>query len=552
MLRKPNPHALTAALLAVSAALSISVLGVRNMYDDEISALDLIASPIANILHATVAKGVHPPGMYLLAHLAYRVIPSLRWMDLFPCLFVYAGLAIFLYQVTPLFARTRSQLCLLLLATLHPQLLLWSTTFRWYSWWTGLALVTLTIALQPRSLRPTFGAARALALAVLLACLFYLNYITLLFVVALGAAMLLRYRAQPWKRSLLPALLILGVFCALIAPQLHTMIAVHLPNGADQRSSLVSSFLRLLQSVAVSEAYLPWHPLAILAGLLFAALCVVGLIAGMRLLRRGAATDANGSGVASLLLFGLPFFLLVAGSGLGGKPRNGLLLIPVLAPAAALIVETLRPRVQNAILLFFAIWSTVGIAHIVGRYGLTKASMNDRPEQVVAFVRQTTGPSCAIVVTRDIGLAFSLAQANLPRTLIVAPFLPPIFGGPRSLPGSDCSQTRLYAVQSYLGASSPWTQTLGSELESSTRFIHGQPRVDSFSFDPDARRKRALARIPGLGGDLASAAALPDFRYVVTSGLVDRTDLEAMLKRIPDFFSSDDVIPSEAPPRSSP
>jgi hypothetical protein len=552
MQRKPNPHALAAAFLAVSAALSVAVLAVRNLYDDEISALNLTTSPIANILRATAAQDVHPPGMYLLAHLAYRVVPSFRWMDLFPCLFVYAGLAIFLYQVTPLFARTRSQLCLLLLATLHPQLLLWNTTFRWYSWWTGLALITLTAALQPRNPRPTLGAARALALAVLLACLFYLNYITFLFVVALGAAMLLRYRAQPWKRLLLPALLILGVFCALIAPQLHTMIAVHIPNGGGQLSSFAISFLRLLQSVATSEAYLPWHPLAILAGLLFAALCVVGLIARLRLLRRGASTDSTGSGLASLLLFGLPFFLLVAVTGLGGKPRNGLLLIPVLAPAAALIVGTLRPRVQNAILLFFALWSAVGIAHIVGRYGLTKASMNDRPEQVVAFVRQTAGPGCAIVVTYDTGLAFSLAQANLPHTLIVSPFLPPIFGGSRSLPSNDCAHTRLYAVQSYLGASSPWTQTLGSELQSSTRFIHGQPRVDSFSFDPDARRKRGLARIPGLGGDLASAAALPDFRYVVTSGPVDRTGLEAMRKRVPDFFSSDDVIPSEAPPKPSP
>jgi hypothetical protein len=551
-MRKLNPHTLAAALIAVSAAFSVTVLAVRNLYDDEISALDLITSPIANILRTTAAKGVHPPGMYLLAHVAYRVVPSLRWMDLFPCLFVYAGLAIFLYQVTPLFARTRSQLCLLLLATLHPQLLLWNTTFRWYSWWTGLALITLTATLQPRNPRPTLGAVRALALAVLLACLFYLNYITLLFVVALGAAMLLRYRARGWKRLLLPALLMLGVFCVLIAPQLHTMIAVHIPDSGDQRFNLVSSFLRLLQSISTSEAYLPWHPLAILAGLLFATLCVVGSIAGLRLLRRSASTDASGSGLASLLVFGLLFFLLVAVTGLGGKPRNGLLLIPVLASAAALIVGTLRPRAQNAILLFFALWSAVGIAHILGRYGLTKASMNDRPEQVVAFVRQTAGPGCAIVVTHDIGLAFSLAQANLPRTLIVSPYLPPIFGGSRSLPGGDCAQTRLYAVESYLGASSPWTQTLGSELKFSTGFIHGQPRVDRFSFDADARRKRSLARIPGLGGDLAAAAALPDYRYVVTSGPVDRTDLEAMRKRIPDFFSSDDAIPSEGPPKPSP
>src|SRR6202041_2210215 len=134
---------------------------------------------------------IHPPGMYLLAHFAYSVLPSFRWINLFPCLLLYTGLAFFLLQIAPLFAGTRSQLCLLLIATLHPQLLLWSTTFRWYSWWTGLALITLTAALQPRKLRPTLSVPRALTLGILLGCLFYLNYITFFFVFALGAAVLL-------------------------------------------------------------------------------------------------------------------------------------------------------------------------------------------------------------------------------------------------------------------------------------------------------------------------------------------------------------------------
>jgi hypothetical protein len=536
MPRKPNPNLLTIAFLATSAALSVALLAMRNLYDDEISALELVSRPVASIVRACSQAGVHPPGMYLLAHLAYSVVPSFRWMNLLPCLFAYTGLAVFLRDIAPPFTHARSQLCLLLLATLHPQLLLWSTTFRWYSWWTGLALITLTIALQPRHPRPTFGAARALMLAFLLACLFYLNYITLLFVLALAVAMLARY--QPRKCLLLPALLTLGAFTALIAPQLHTMIAVHLPNSDDQRFNLISSFLRLLESVAASEAYLPWHPLAILSSLLFAALSVLGLIALLHLIRRDPA--ATRTAFASLLLFGLIFFLFVAVSGLGGKPRNGLLLIPVLAPAAAFIVGTLRQRMQNAILIFFALWSAVGVAHILGRYGLAKASMNDRPEQVVAFVGQTAGPGCAVVVTYDTGLTFALAQANLPRTLIVSPVLRPIFGESQPLPTADCSDTRLYAVESYLGASDPETQAaLTREFESITSLIQGPPRTDSFSFDPDAPRKRTLARIPGLGGDLASAAALPDYRYVVTSGPIDPAAVEPMRRRMPDFSSDE-------------
>jgi hypothetical protein len=398
MQRKPNPRTLATVFLLVSAALSIVILGVRNLYDDEISSLDFVTSSVKNILRVTALKDVHPPGMYLLAHFAYSILPSFRWMNLFPLLVVYAGLTIFLLQVTPLFTRTRSQFCLLLLATLHPQLLLWNTTFRWYSWWTGLALITLTTALQPNNPRPSLSNARGLILGLLLTCLFYLNYITFLFAFALGAAILLRYRKETWK-LLLPSILItLGVFLALIAPQLHTMLTVHLPDAREQTSGLVASFLRLLLSVSASEAYLPWHPLAIAAVILFAALCV-SCIATLSRFYRGRRSEIPrndpaqpSTALTSIVLFGLLFFLLVAVSGLGGKPRNGLLLIPVLALPAALMATTLRPRAQNATLIFLSLWSAVGIAHQIGRYGLTKATMNARPEQVVTFIAQTTGP----------------------------------------------------------------------------------------------------------------------------------------------------------------
>ena len=68
--------------------------------------------------------------------------------------------------------------------------------------------------------------------------------------------------------------------------------------------------------------------------------------------------------------------------------------------------------------------------------------------KVVAFVERNTGADCAIVVTYDSGLAYSLAQANLPRVLIVSPFRGPAFGGSRALPGGVCTRTRLYTVLS--------------------------------------------------------------------------------------------------------
>jgi hypothetical protein len=489
--------------------------------------------------------------MYLLAHLAWRLLPSFRWMNLVPGIVLYIGLAIFLFQIVPLFARTRSQLCLLLLATLHPQLLLWGTTFRWYSWWTGIALIALTIALQPRDPRPPLTTPRAIALGLLLACLFYVNYITFLFALALAAAMLLRYHSQPSKPLLARALLIAGIFFALIAPQLNTMVTIHIPDADAQRYGVVLSTLRLLQAIAASEAYLPWHPLAILASLLFAGLCIVGGLGLLRIARRpreSAGPETPGSALASIVLFGLLFFLLVAASGLGGKPRNGLLLIPALAPVAALIVETLRPRTQTAILLFFALWSVVGVAHLLGRYGLTKSTMNDRPEQVVALVeRGASQPTqaCAVVVTYDSALAFAMTQAHLPRTLILSPYRGSLFGGDSALPPEGCAHPRLYAIQSYVSGSALRASTFNNELHIAEQYIEGPPAIDSFSLDPDARLKRRLATFPALGSDFASAARLPDYRYVVTSGPMDRAGIEEMRRRMTHFLSGEEADSTE-------
>ena len=334
------------------------------------------------------------------------------------------------------------------------------------------------------------------------------------------------------------------------------MLTVHLPGGEGQRAGPASSSLHLLQAIAASEAYLPWNPLAILAGLLFAILSVVGLIA---LLCRNhdpgnepPTAPASSNSLASITLFALLFFVLVAASGLGGKPRNGLLLIPALAPAAAWIVGTLRPRAQLVVLLFLALWSGVGVAHMLTRHGLAKATMNDHPEQVVAFVRQSADTVCSVVVTYDAPLAFSLAQSNLPRLLIVSPFRETTFGGSLSLPDNDCAHTTLYAVHSYIGGNIAWATVLHSQLDTATHFIQGQAHTRSFSFDPDAGRKRSLARIPRLGGDLASAAQLPDYRYIVISGPIDRANIAAMRTRMPDFTSGTthgtDPFPTQSAP----
>src|SRR5258708_20321620 len=83
---RPSPRTLADAFLFVSATLSVALLAVRNLYDDEISSLHLILAPAREIIQYTATRDLHPPCMYLLPHFAYLVLPSFLWMNLFPFL----------------------------------------------------------------------------------------------------------------------------------------------------------------------------------------------------------------------------------------------------------------------------------------------------------------------------------------------------------------------------------------------------------------------------------------------------------------------------------
>jgi hypothetical protein len=126
----------------------------------------------------------------------------------------------------------------------------------------------------------------------------------------------------------------------LVLPQLRTLLTVHMEYAAAQRYGLGLSLLRLLQALSQSEAFLPWHPLAVLAFRVIGSLYVLGI----RVLLKD---DSPSGGTPELknsehVLLALAVFA-IAFLGLGGKPRSGLLLVPVLAPVAALGMEAGPP-----------------------------------------------------------------------------------------------------------------------------------------------------------------------------------------------------------------
>ena len=520
--------------LVLSFLLSIAFLSIRNIYDDEYSSLGYVNSSPHRIVVMANSTDVHPPGMYLLAHFAYLAIPSPRWMTLPELLVLYTGIALFAVALTPLFPNIVSLVCFLLLATLSPQLLMWGNTIRWYGWWTGLALATLVVALQPgrtpERLRLALG--RSLGLGVLLALLFYLNYITLLFGIALAIAMIYRYGGSPWKQYLATS----ALFLVLIFPQIHYFLTVHIPGGEGQRSGMLVSLARLVEATLCSEAYLPWNPLAIIALLLFLAIAVSGALSVVRAVLGDGLSgilQKTRPGICSVAVLFLLFFLLVAISGLGVKPRNGLLLTPLLAVPVALVVGRWRSKaLQLAVVVLFALWCGVGVEHLVRREGLAKANMNNRPEEVASFLRSAPSGDCAMVVTYDPLLALTLFSSHLNRLMVLTPWQNAIYLHSQPFSSDGCGNLDVYWVKSYLGGFGDAGQVVSHEMETARLSLPGASEVRNLSFDPEAARKRKLTFLSG-------ASDLPDYRYVVERTPIPPAELGWLLHQLPHFAVTD-------------
>lgn len=516
--------------LLASLLVALAVLSVRNLYDDEITSADLLRVPTRQIIEYANSGDVHPPGMYVLAHLGYQVIASPRWVALFPLSCLYVGLGVFVLAVAPLFRGALPRVCFLLFATFHPQLFMWGNSIRWYPWWVGIALIAVTVTLQPRTReRAALSTPRALAVGLLAGGLFYLNYITIVFCAALAVAMVFRYRWQAWRQFMVAS----GSALLLTLPQLSAFWTVHLAGSRGQRTNPFFSAARLAESLLGSEAYLPWHPLAIAMVLLFLALTIAGLRAGLRWVRRDdhGIADENRGSLASVLLFSLALLAFVAVSGLGGKPRSGLLLVPVLAPAVALALGALRSRAaQYAVLCMMTIWSGVGIFHLLRREGLAKAGMNNRPEEVLHFIQNSRGTGCSVVVTYDPILTFYLVESRLPRLVVLTFVQNSMYQDAAAFRAADCRSMELYVVESSTGGFGNNQELLREQLQQAARFIQSPIETHSFSLDPGAAVERRL---------LHEASALPDYRYVVLSGGLAAADLNRLEDHLPLFLVAD-------------
>jgi hypothetical protein len=503
--------------------LSIWFLSGRNIYEDELSSFLLVPRGWLSIWRMANATDVHPAGMYLLSHLFYTFIPSERWLVLGSLLTLFIGLVVYAAACLPHFtSQPPAAIAFTALVFLHPQLLLWANSMRWYPSWTGLALIVLTIGLKLYEDEPgeILSLRSALVVALLCGLMMYISYFTLLFVPAFAIACLIRFRFQP---RLLIRLLIAGtVFAILSAPQWFYFIKVHLPNSASQDSSFVVALLRIAHGVFISEAMMPWH----LAGLMF--LCLVILPIMVVVARRvplGASSMIRGNQGNTTLALGACFLLLYAAgvvTGTGAKPRSLLILCPVFAFLLAWGLREIRflgiVVIQLAVI---AIWITMGADHLLSKTGTAKWEINDRVSDVVQLVDQQAAGRCLIVFTYDPDVTYALnEQAKLTheRWTVCSAFADYVHHVEVARAPRYCRPEISAVIQSYPGALHEYSRALTQALDQANLSLD-KTSVAYLSKDPDFSIKRRLPVFKTVTQNQSP------YRFIVTFGR-PRPDVE--------------------------
>ncbi|MBW2388073.1 MAG: hypothetical protein JRG89_06510 [Deltaproteobacteria bacterium] len=257
--------------LVISLAFAFAYAATRNIYDDEVASFGTTMRPFAEIWRAANAGDIHPPGQYVLSSFFLNLMGSARSMTLGPLVFIYIGLTSFvaaLLRNNTLVGSSRTLFAVV--AFLHPQILMWGGSIRWQSYWTGLALIVLTLGLslhrEPEDEKldlPSYPV--LLTTGLLLAALLYINYLSFVLIGAFALAWAIRYPMSPasWAR-LAFTLAIAGL---LFIPQIRPLVDVHMASAARQTPSGIGVFLKLLPGALVGQALMPWHPVAPLFGL---------------------------------------------------------------------------------------------------------------------------------------------------------------------------------------------------------------------------------------------------------------------------------------------
>lgn len=507
---------------ALAVLFAGSFLANRNLYDDEIGSLGFLQLPYAEIATRANSGDVHPPGQYWIGRFAFSLLQSPRWSALLPTALQLGGLVVFVSALLGGGAlRGGARWLFAGVAFLHPQVMMWGTSLRWQSSWTGIVLAAFALGLslqrEPRDgrLAPP-SVAMCFGVGALFAAALYINYLAALAIGVFAAGWWLRFPTS--RASAARLAIVVGTAGLLFVPQLGPLLTVHLAGGRSQVWVGFWAAANLLPGAFVGQAIVPWHPLVLIFAL--------AMLPLLWLLCRNAGRHVSRSGgvVASLrqanpawfVLFAVCIFVVVLATltGLGRKARNFVFLGPIFA----YLLATTWPWIPRALLrrglaALLVVWIALSGWHLLSKTGTWKGGFNDRHDEVIELARTQAAGTRAVFYSIDPALAFAIhaaARAGEQLWVVCGPAIDLYHEGPCDrLIESGQPVDRVFIVKSYAGS---YTNVRGDYLRlmADIRKTLRAVGIAKLSIDPDASIKRKL---PG-----PLAPFNPNYRYRVHYG----------------------------------
>lgn len=510
-----DPAALPIVGTLVFLVIALLSMVSRHYFDDEITNIWIIKSrTLGQVWQEMNHNDVHPPLGYALNWLTWQTGNALamRALPLLLCLF---AVWFFLKNAVPRAEDNVSMVMLTLWTALSPTLLIWGLSIRWYGFWMPLALITATLVLlSPRS-KGTLWAVALLSVA-----MFYLSYITLVFLAALGVVELVRRKAVPTPRVLL-AMVAWALVCA---PQFIVFVTVHLPASRSQTSR---SLGKMVQSMVVGTVTGPSifpldiGGLVILLGTLLALATV--------LLRMIGRKDGKAP-YMEMAPFVIVYLVLLCASGLLLKDRNVLVLSVLFFGTLCLALPRLNTIVRGLFVAASTVFLAVSTFNVLSMSNTLKGSLNLPVKEVLQQARtfteqQNLNPSQVTVFEWDPVLTYYLEDAGFD---VLTP--PVIYTGQPVLPSEmrtlKAGQPVICLSTGQGAFSEVWFKQLSAATADLTSAMSSRTEA-RLGPDKSAKLKAKLSK-----------TTFPEYMVMMTAGKLDR-DVHVDLNSMADWSQSD-------------
>ncbi len=368
-------------------------------YDDEFFNITLIEKFGFKTINFLQHNDVHPPLSYIINLVLFRLLHSWSLVRVCSGLLMSLTFICVIEKERRVFGNQYAFVLFLLLA-LNPALLMWCTGIRWYAYFMPVLLYLL---FQPNRNRYKPW----LILGAGITLMAYTGYIAFLLVVPLLLLYWWSISDDP-QVKMKQLIYVVPIFLFLYAYQFYVFVTVHLRGrGKELTFNVVNNARGYFISQISNQGVFPISILAIISLLGF-----IGLLVCILKYTFWQSYDKKSR---QILFVYFLVTLLILVSGLGGKFRNFIVLIPFqvyLVMHFYTVLKTNKLYLLSLVLVIVAnIW---GCVNVIRHTGTTKNSWNlPISETISAIENLHNKDSSLLVFTHDPTLTFVLQQRSI-------------------------------------------------------------------------------------------------------------------------------------------